>query len=247
MVWKKGLALEIRPQSIRFGNCHILYDPLEIANPAEELFEARTYLEKGLLIGQAKGRGQAFFVRHGEQTWVLRHYRRGGLVGKVLRDQYLGWHLAATRPWREWQLLAALHAQGLPVPRPVAARVSRHFGYYRADLITRLIADTRSLAQILQREPLPEKSWSDIGVCVRRFHRAGVYHADLNAHNILLNAAGDVFLIDFDRGELRRPGGWFQANVDRLLRSLHKLETLPEGLHFSPRDWDAFGHGYHRG
>ena len=37
----------------------------------------------------AGGRGAVAFLRDGERRWVLRHYRRGGLVARVLDDTYL--------------------------------------------------------------------------------------------------------------------------------------------------------------
>ena len=60
-------------------------------------------------------------------------------------------------------------------------------------------------------------------VCAERFHRAGACHADLNVDNVLVNANGTCWLIDFDRGVLRRPArSWQQANIARLRRSLRK-------------------------
>ena len=62
-----------------------------------------------------------------------------------------------------------------------------------------------------------------------RFHRAGLDHADLNAHNILLDAAGNPWLIDFDRSRRRADGSWRQSNLDRLARSLAKLSGGGDG------------------
>ena len=59
---------------------------------------------------------------------------------------------------------------------------------------------------------------------IARFHRAGLDHADLNAHNILFDSNGRGWLIDFDRGVLRIPAThWRERNLKRLLRSLLKL------------------------
>ncbi len=58
-----------------------------------------------------------------------------------------------------------------------------------------------------------------------RFHRAGVWHADLNAHNVMIAPDG-LYLIDFDRGESARAcyGSMAaMANLQRLRRSLLKL------------------------
>jgi len=66
--------------------------------------------------------------------------------------------------------------------------------------------------------------WLRVGKCIREFHDAGVWHADLNARNILLNADSRVFLIDFDRAKFspgRAVNG--EGNLRRLKRSLAKL------------------------
>ena len=53
---------------------------------------------------------------------VLRHFHRGGLVGRLNRDLYLRVGAPRCRAFREFDLLADMHVQGLPVPLPVAAR-----------------------------------------------------------------------------------------------------------------------------
>src|SRR5690606_9287058 len=128
-----------------------------------------------------------------------------------------------------WQL-------ALPVPQPVAARCEKIAPFlYRGDLITRRIPAARTLAETLRDQPLAEELWSALGATLARFHRHGVYHADLNANNILLDDSGHFYLLDFDRGEQRRPEtAWQRNNLDRLLRSLHKLQRLHNVFHFPP-------------
>ncbi len=84
-----------------------------------------------------------------------------------------------------------------------------------------------------------------IGRCLRNFHARGVYHADLNAHNILLGEnEREVWLIDFDRGAVRPPGWWSDANLVRLQRSLHKITAAASDERFSQADWQALIHSY---
>ena len=206
-------------RTLSAGRATILYDDTLLSHADEALFSppART--------PAAGGRGAAWIVpAQGSDPgeWVLRHYRRGGLPAKLVSDLYLWPGLELTRPWREWQLLAELHTLGLPVPRPVAARVARNGVAYRGDLITRRIPAAHSLAELLQRKAAPP--WRGIGACIRRFHEAGVWHADLNAHNVLVDREAAVWLVDFDRSERRRPApDWRQGNLERLQRSLRKL------------------------
>lgn len=220
----------------------ILYDDALLRHPHEDAFSPRHWAKREALRGAAGGRGQTWIVQSGDGEWVLRHYRRGGMVARFLNDYYLWTGLETTRPWCEWWLLDSLYKEGFPVPRPVAAQVTRHSLWYRGDLITQLIPNTRSLAAALRESSIETLPWHDIGACIRRFHDAGVYHADLNAHNILLDSGNTVYLIDFDRGERRTPGVlWQEANLGRLLRSLRKF-IAPSVIESSA--WNAFLNGY---
>jgi 3-deoxy-D-manno-octulosonic acid kinase len=61
-----------------------------------------------------------------------------------------------------------------------------------------------------------------------------------------LNEAGEVLLIDLDRGRLRNPGLWCDSNLVRLRRSLLKIsDVLPPG-HFGETDWNSLLAGYAR-
>ena len=211
-----------------------------------DLFNVERLKGQGVIRETAGGRGTSSIVRFPDRTWVLRHYRRGGLVGKVLNDQYFGFSREKSRPWLEWKLLHLLRHEGLPVPQPIAAAYVPGCGYYRADLITGFISDTQTLSQILSAGPLAKGAWQDIGACIARFHARGVCHADLNAHNILLDDAGEVFLIDFDRGAIRRAGGWQQQNIERLLRSFTKISKSVPTFHFTASDWAELLTGYRR-
>ena len=170
------------------------------------------------------GRGAVWFVRGGFGAGVLRHYRRGGLVARVNGDRYLWSAEDATRSFREFRLLAELRTRGLPVPVPLLAGYVRSGFLYRADLLTALIPQARTLAQRLGEEFPSTEVWRGIGTTLARFHAHGACHADLNAHNVMLGERDDVWVIDFDRGRLRPPSrDWQQGNLARLQRSLRKL------------------------
>ncbi len=222
---------------------HILYDADRAKKPDCDWFDARRLADQGRLLGTASGRGTTWVFRAGGGELVLRHYHRGGAMAGLLGDLYPWLPLAWTRPWRELQLLARLHAAGLPVPRPAAARVWRHGAFYRGDLVTECIAGAISLTQQLRRSPLGPGGWRAIGETLRRFHAWGADHADLNAHNILL-VEERVYLIDFDRGRQRRPGAWCDANLRRLRRSLDKLTRLEPRFHFDGEDFASLLEAY---
>jgi 3-deoxy-D-manno-octulosonic acid kinase len=105
------------------------------------------------------------------------------------------------------------------------------------------LPDTQSLAALLDLGHQEEPVWEAIGRVLRRFHDEGVDHADLNAHNILLNNRGEVFVVDFDRGEIRIKGSWQETNLNRLERSLRKLATHRGGA-FPAVGWRALRLAY---
>jgi 3-deoxy-D-manno-octulosonic acid kinase len=130
------------------------------------------------------------------------------------------------------------------VPKPVAAFYRRERWTYRCDLITERILRAQSLSAALKDAALAPPVWRAIGAAVARLHRHGVDHADLNAHNILLDAAGTVSVIDFDRGQLRAPGAWTSRNLARLKHSLQKIAAAMPPDRFTPESWAELLAGY---
>lgn len=166
------------------------------------------------------GRAAAWFVRTGGFEAVLRHYRRGGVVAKFIKNRYLWTGFAHTRSSQEFDLLLTLWRLGLSVPRPLGAAAWRHGLTYRAALLTQRIPYAKPLAQCVDLE-----TWRRAGAAIADMHRMGVWHADLNAYNVLFDDHAKVWLIDFDRGRLMAFLTPTQraSNLSRLLRSLKKL------------------------
>lgn len=220
----------------------ILYDAARIRKPDAAMFTREYWAARGALEEQMGGRGSVCVLKAEEGDWILRHYRRGGFAARIATDGYLWLGADATRSFREWRLLAELQRLELPAPSPVAARFERVGLYYRADIITVRLPDARTLAQVLTERALDPETWQAIGRTLARFHAAGVHHADLNAHNILLAPDG-VYLLDFDRGRIRPRGGWEAQVLARLKRSLEKLRGQRAGFHFEQGDWEALLEG----
>lgn len=219
-----------------------LLDPTVYPAAPVYLFDAQRWPRQAGHAGA--GRGSAAFVGDDTGDYVLRHYYRGGMIASLSRDRYIATGAAASRSFREWRLLAALRQRGLPVPTPIAAQYRRNGLLYTADLLTRRIPATDTLAARLASASLSADAWSALGELLARFHSHGACHADLNAHNILRDDDGHWHLLDFDRGSLQAPGDWCVANLARLRRSLDKLGAMPAGLHFGDDDWDALERGY---
>lgn len=227
------------------GEHSIVYDMALLAQPEIELFMPAFWQAHQQIVSASQGRGEAYFLRlENESQWVLRHYRRGGLVARLNRDRYLWTGLVRTRAWREWHLLYELYRQGLPVPRPVAAHVHHQDRFYQADIITERVAG-QTLAERLLQAPLPDAQWQAMGACLREFHAHGVYHADLNASNLMITHDEAIALIDFDRGRLRIPHiFWQRRNLARLQRSLEKLTRSQPNVRFGMQEWQLLLSGY---
>ncbi len=210
----------------------------------ESLFDPEYWRRRGELQEVSAGRGSAWFIASGKRRWALRHYRRGGFIARLSRDLYWWAGEEKVRAFAEWRLLEALWQQGLPVPKPVAARYRRRGLGYCCDLITQRIADAEPLSAALAIHALPESMWRAVGAAIARLHGAGVDHADLNAHNILVDAKGVISVIDFDRGRLRAAGAWRFRNLQRLRRSLAKISRGLPSERYSAQNWDWLMAGY---
>lgn len=233
----------------------ILYDASRVRKSIESVFDQGWWAVNGTIEEVTGGRASVFLLRHQTDSWVLRHYRRGGLIANVSADRYIWTGESRCRSFAEWRLLAQLHSLGLPVPAPVAARYIRGALTYTADLITEFLHDTISLAKAMLSSPLDEDVWHSVGRTIASFHAQGVHHADLNAHNVLLRLrpatsglyqarrATDVYLVDFDRGQIREPGEWEAHVLARFRRSLEKVSRLA-GQVFEDRCWLWMMEGY---
>jgi len=227
----------------------IIYDDTQMAATDEKYFDVAYWRSQQALRGTALGRGNTWFLETPFGELVLRQYLRGGWAARVSRDRYFFTTVNRSRPFREFRILAAMLGMDLPVPKPVAA-VCRHGGFISTGaLLTKTICDARTLADLLpggnDYDPETVVPWVGIGKCIQRFHRAGVWHADLNARNVLLDSEQRVYLIDFDRARLTpsRPVSG-KANLARLNRSLNKLWPATDSRALQPA-WDQIRTGYY--
>ncbi len=226
------------------ANRHSLYRSDLVDRFDDGMFDPEYWTSRDLVTATAVGRGEVLFVESGDEGWVVRPYRRGGLIGRLIRRSYFYTGCDRSRSFRELRLLAAMQARDLPVPRPVAALCERHGLFYRACIITETIPHQTTLWQMIhaQLSDEPDERQNDqqmlgtitaVGRCIRRFHDAGVWHADLNAHNVLISDDDHISLIDFDRGRMsetaERDASEASSNLERLKRSVNKcLNNLPE-------------------
>lgn len=207
---------------------------------------------KDAVVGSSKGRYTTWFVAFEHSHWVLRHYWRGGLMEKFSKDAYVYTGLENTRAMAELRLLNILYHEDFAVPKPIAANIVRDGLFYRADIIIERVEGAEDLVAKLSKGIISTEQWQALGATIAQFHLRGVYHADLNAKNILFQPAQTApitperfYLIDFDRGALKTPSPqWQQSNLDRLLRSFNKEQGKLPSLAFTADNWSSLMMGY---
>jgi len=227
------------------NDCIVAHDSTLVENLECDHFNIQHWIAQGQSPASAQGRGSTYFISVNHNHIALRHYQRGGLIRHFLFDQYLWLGLRDTRAWKEIHVLDFIIEKGLPAPQPVAIRILRQGAFYTADIMTLVIEQSSTLADQLRQSRLSQDQWRNIGWTIKRFHDAGVDHADLNANNILIDRENAVYLIDFDRARIRnRPGSWATSNLKRLHRSLNKLSLYESRFYYDENDWTACLTGY---
>ncbi|URL02072.1 3-deoxy-D-manno-octulosonic acid kinase [Avibacterium sp. 20-126] len=215
--------------------------------PAEPslYFEPQFWQQQQRILGSAKGRGITWFVKSADLFGVngaLRHYYRGGLLGRLNKDRYWFSDLQHTRSFAEFHLLNKLHQEGLPVPKPIGARIIKgKTGIcYQADLLSEKIENAQDLTVLLQHHSLPAESWQQIGQLIRQLHDRQICHTDLNAHNILVQHFATpeqkYWLLDFDKCTEKSGNSWKAKNLARLHRSFNK-EGNKRNIFFNEKNW----------
>jgi len=224
----------------------ILYDKAIINQISEARFTPGGWPHAEALTGALRsgGRGNTMFVGNVPRQFVLRHYMRGGFIGKLIRDTYVFSGADKTRSFMEWRLLDKLVSNNLRVPRPAAARYRQRGTFYTADIITVRIPNVVSLSQYIADRNPDEEFWHSVGASIYEFHAAGVYHADMNAYNLQIDNAGLLWMLDFDKGSIRPRGPWQQETLGRLHRSLRKIVGLDRTLNFRAANWEQLLDGY---
>jgi 3-deoxy-D-manno-octulosonic acid kinase len=238
----------VDPRIVASAGGAMVFNAALVETPTDAWFDPAWWTAQGRQHGGRGGRGGVAFLDTPDGACVLRHYRRGGWMTPLLGDRYVWNGRSRSRGFAEFSLLAELFHRGLPVPEPVAARYRRRGVYYTADLITRTIENAQTVTELIAAQRFDAGLAERVGALVARFHAAGVDHADLNAHNILL-ADDALWLIDFDRGEIRLTGtAWKLSNLARLKRSLLKVGACDrDEAALDGEIWGPLMRGYEHG
>jgi 3-deoxy-D-manno-octulosonic acid kinase len=225
-------------------NCQIiLFDAERFPEVTSQMFTGQHWQKQNAITGQAIGRGTTYFFQYNKNEYVLRHYYRGGFIGKVLSDQYLYTGFEQSRAWQEFKLLQHMQTLNLACPTPIAAMLNKSGLCYRADIITTRIPYAQDLHHLLLEKSLTADVFQKIGQTIAKFHNNQIYHHDLNIHNIMLDAEHSVWLIDFDKCGIKLGDKWKRSNMSRLKRSFQKEQRL-RNIHWKYADWKILMSAY---
>jgi hypothetical protein len=160
----------------------------------------------------------------------IRYARRGGLMCFLNSSLYLG---VTPRPLAELAVMAEARRRGLPVAEPLGAMVKWLApGLYRGAFITRRLYGM-TLWQLMQTDDDPAVRAHVIEEARRAInsaHEKGLFHADLNLHNLFVSTASESFtvvLLDLDKARFYASSltqGLRENNFSRLRRSINKLD-----------------------
>ena len=227
------------------GSTILLRLPATPKTLTQQWFDPEFWDSQSKTVDRRSGRSLTLFFKEAGATHVLRHYWRGGLVRKLLKETYLFSGIRRSRIYRELALLSQLDQMQLPVSKPVAAILQKRGVFYRGSIITQAIPGSLNLLEILRQRQLTHDEIRVMGRTLAIFHSNGVDHADLNIGNVLLDSAGQPHLVDFDRGRLRPSHPrWQLRNMKRLKRSFSKQQRLHQDLHWTQDHWQLLTDSY---
>jgi 3-deoxy-D-manno-octulosonic acid kinase len=159
-----------------------------------------------------------------------RRSRRGGLIGSILSDIYVGME---PRPLNELAVTVEARRRGIPVAEPMGAMIE-WIGpaLYRGFFLTRAVRGM-TLWQFVKTDDDQTVRSHVLGkarAAIDLMHDKGLFHADLNLHNLLVTQARESFtviIIDLDKSRLfdaPLSSAMRRANAARLIRSARKLD-----------------------
>ena len=159
-----------------------------------------------------------------------RRSRRGGMIASILNDVYMG---MTPRPLTELAVTIEAMRRGIPVAEPMGAMVEWIAPVlYRGFFLTRAVPGM-TLWEFLKTDDDPTVRSHVLGqarASIDTMHEKGLFHADLNLHNLLVTQVREgftVIIIDLDKSRLFDAPvslAMRRQNAARLIRSARKLD-----------------------
>jgi hypothetical protein len=202
----------------------------DVASHAAQVMHKLTEMTSAVEAG-AGNRQSAYRLDLGDGAELFaRRGRRGGLIASILSDVYFG---ITPRPLTELAVTVEAVRRGIPVAEPMGAMIEWLSPVlYRGFFLTRAVRGM-TLWEFLKTDDDPTVRTHVLGqarATIGTMHDKGLFHADLNLHNLLVTQARDSFsvvVIDLDKSRLfdaPLSAAMRRANATRLLRSARKLD-----------------------
>ena len=165
-----------------------------------------------------------------------RRCRRGGMVASLISDVYVG---IAPRPFDELGVTLEAMRRGIPVAEPMGAMVEwLGPSLYRGFFLTRALRGM-TLWEFVRTDDDPtvrRHVLEQARTSIATMHDKGLFHADLNLHNLMVTRAGERFavtIIDLDKARILSDPlspAMRHNNLARLVRSARKLDPSGQFL-----------------
>jgi len=192
--------------------------------------------------GRTQGNRQSAIALEveGLPRMYMRHNRRGGWLRWLVADLYAG---IQPRPLNELLVTLRARQRGIAVAEPLGAAVEWIApGLYRGWFITRALTGMTLLEYLSGQDEaaLRRAALERTRNTIEHMHAQGLFHADLNLHNLMLvtdKVSLRVVVIDLDKARLYdQPLGAHlrHANWRRLWRSAGKLAAR---AHLTPEEF----------
>ncbi|MFB6355643.1 MAG: lipopolysaccharide heptosyltransferase II [bacterium] len=193
----------------------------------QHLYQNIHRLQQGTELIQGRGQSHTTIPSSdGSREWFVKQYHHGGLLsetGNVTYDSEF-------RFLKE--LLATLQAKesGINTPEPEGVIYQKNIEGTLGFYVSRKINST-PLSRLLRDET--NSSWAaKTGQLLAELHASGIDHGDFQIDNLMVGSSEDVFIVDFDPVQFRKPESpTREFRLHRFLRSLSK-----NGLHQWDRD-----------
>lgn len=128
---------------------------------------------------------------------IIKYYTRGGILRYINKKWYL--NLGNHRCRLEYEWMVKARSLGILTPEPVAYAYQGYW-FYRGWLITREICGHQTLADLsLKDASRTERALEKLTALIDLLIDNRILHVDLHPGNVLVNEAGEVYLIDFDK------------------------------------------------
>jgi hypothetical protein len=208
----------------------LLRDEYKTLLLAQGIDDLETFLKKsGQVSHYHKGRTlHPCISLEGDKRMVVRQYSHGGLLRAITGNVYC----LGARSFRELVLTEHIRSVGIPTIPPIGAIHDRIFyPFYQAYFLSLEVPHAIDLIQYFNNLgagpshanlPLKRKMIRSAGLLIRKFHRAGFFHSDLQLKNILV-AEDQLLLIDFDRS-YRKSNLSVRKRIKNLLRLNRSVE-----------------------